>query len=99
MKKFGILALIFVLVASLTACRRGNTNDTTDPAQTSIPTTTTVPKTTTQPTTLPTIIDPTIIDPTLDTNIPDPNTNNGTDDMGDMFTEDNQGNNGKSRMR
>lgn len=99
MKKIGFFALIFALVASLTACRGGNTNETTNPSQNSTPAATTAPKTTTPPTTLPMVVDPTILDPTLDTNIPDPNTNNGTDDMGDMFTENNHGNAGKNRMR
>lgn len=61
MKKYGIIALVFALALSLSACGRRKNQETTPStmAPTIIPPTT--------------ILDPTIMDPTLDTNIPDPN--------------------------
>lgn len=61
MKKYGIFALVLVLVLSLAACGRRKNQETTP---------STMAPTIISPTT---ILDPTIMDPTLDTNIPDPN--------------------------
>lgn len=80
MKSISLIAIVLVLVASLSACRRGNNTETTAPTETTRPTATTQTPTT-QPTTEPTIL-PTI-DPTLDTNIPDPSVDTSMPDATD----------------
>lgn len=98
MKKTGFIVLTLVLVASLTACRRGNVDENTNPSDNSTPpATTTEPAPTTEPTTL-----PTIIDPTFESNIPDPDTNNGTDGMDngmDNGMTDSNADNARKRFR
>ena len=73
MKKFGIIALVLILVFSLAACRMGRQEE-----ETTVPTdpVTTVPET--RPTEPPT----TVPDPTLGTNIPDEDVDD--DHMGDL---------------
>ena len=73
MKKFGILALVLILVLSLAACGKRN-KDQSEPTGTENNTQTDPAATVTDPTvTMPTVIDPTIMDPLPETNIPDPN--------------------------
>lgn len=71
MKRLSMIALVFVLTASLCGCSRKQ-----EPAPTT-------PQNNTQPSTMAPTVMPEI-DPTLDTNIPDPTVNENSQGMGDM---------------
>ena len=73
MKKYGIIALVLILVFALAACGRRNKeqDDTTPGTETNESTDTD-----------PTIPDPTIMDPLPETNIPDPNVDTSMPETG-----------------
>lgn len=76
MKKIGTLLLALLVVMSFAACTRGNNMETTPTTESTAAPTTTTP--TTAPTTMPATLPVTL--PTMETNIPDPDTNEGLED-------------------
>ncbi len=85
MKKFVSLLLVLFVVMSFAACGRRNDTDTNATTESTAAPTTTAP--TTAPTTMPVTMPVTM--PTIETNIPDPDTNNGTQNTdGLLGTED-----------